>query len=118
MTEVSNEPTNDLRISPSTLYADRPTGSAIYLERMDDGPHKWLRQHGVTAMPGAYPVVVMLDPSSSRVTSGEHCDTVALEYGEEAPLARIAEAIAALQMAYEALTGAGQVDFIPNEVQS
>lgn len=82
----------------------------MFLERLETAPGKWLAKHGVTSQPNSIPVIVMLDSTEDR---REYCNTVALEYGEEAPLARIAEAIEALQMAYEALVAAGQVDFIP-----
>jgi len=63
------------------------------------------------------PVVVMVDNSESRAAHGEYCDTVALYGGEEAPLLRIEQAIAALEMAHAALVAAGQVDFIVKDEQ-
>lgn len=102
-----------LTIKPSTLYASRGPAS-IFLEAMDDTPRNWLYKHGVSSPIEGVPVVVMLDPGDH---GKEYCDVVALEYGDEQPLARIAEAIAALQLAYEALTAAGHEDFARNTTE-
>ncbi|HZX05669.1 hypothetical protein [Kribbella sp.] len=112
MSEVSNETgSNDLRVMPGTLYADRPDGSSLFLDRINGVDlGEWLRERGLSFIAPAAPVVVLVDQSASRST-GEFCDLVALEYGEERPLKVISEAIAALQMTYAALVAAGQVDF-------
>ena len=115
MNTSSPETEHALRVQPGTLYADRADGASLFLERIRKSPAGWLRKNGACPMIDSAPVVVMVDTSASRSTDGEYCNVVALEYGEEAPLARIAEAIEALQMAYEALTAAGQVDFVPKD---
>lgn len=110
MSEVSSNQQVNLTIQPSTLYASTPAGASLFVERLSAAPDKWLRKHGANALAHSVPVVVMLDPTESRA---EYCDVIALEYGDEAPLLHIDQAIAALQMAREALVAAGQVDFIP-----
>lgn len=116
MTEVSNEPaTNDLRVMVSTLYADREDGASVSVDRMNDSPDEWLRDHDVHPQFDAEPVVVMVDTSKSRLTHGEYCDTVAMHGDNDHPIITIDRAIAALQMARAALTAAGQADFIPKD---
>lgn len=108
---TTHQPTpTDLRVAPGTLYASRQAGASLFIERLDDTPAGWLRKHGASALPHSIPVIVMLDSTENRA---EWCDVISLEYGDEAPLLHIDQAIAALQMAREALVAAGQVDFIP-----
>jgi len=115
---TTTEPTTDLRVMISTLYADHPNGGAVSLDRLSDSPDEWLRDHQVYSLHGAEPVVIMVDTSESRLTHGEYCDTVALHGDNDRPLLSIERAIAALEMAHAALVAAGSDDFIPKAVHS
>lgn len=116
MTEVSTQPsTLTLRVRPQTLYADTPDGAAVYIERLSETPEVWLREHGMCTQNDATPVVIMLDPGKRRI---EFCDTIGFHGGEDQPLKRIDEAIAALTLARAALVAAGHVDFISKTVES
>lgn len=93
---------------PRALVAERGDAT-VSIERLTEMPNDWLREHGCdcsTGLAAARPVVVMLDDGVDVVAFHSDCDT---------ELAQIDRAVAALQLARDALVQTGYRDFEPVE---
>lgn len=100
----------DLVIHPGELYAERGDAT-VTIERLTEMPNDWLREHGcptTCGLPEARPVVVMLyeDGEQEQYPS----DVVAFFSDCDTELADIDRAVAALQLARDALVSTGYRD--------